>query len=403
MGKEDIQLVSLPCPLCRCHLTETVWQHLSGVVNGLCSCCGHVYLTSRYSDQVIQESYKDYAQSYSEEYLKGETNPLFSIGEKRFKYLKSQVSGDSLKSILEIGCGYGHFLKIVQGIPLKLGIEPSSSQVSFARSCFGLDHVFEGGYETWLPTLGRDLKDGLDTICAFHVIEHVPDPIAFVRSIREHLSPKGYVLLALPNLATLSPDLIELYFICRSWHLHSFSPSTITQLLEKNGLRVLSIVDEEPTAMLRSSFLVLAQRDQCLEAQGNLSQTVAENRLAATRFHGALNQRLDCLRNAFREWCCQGSRVAVYGAGIHTHALFDLTGIDYAAVKVIIDDDPEKVGKRISGVPIVSLRECPPEMIDIILVSSLASEEYILPRLESFDTTNKVQVKGIYRDFWGRS
>lgn len=377
---------------------------MSGVVNGLCTCCGHVYLSSRHPDQVIQDSYKTYAQSYSEEYLKDDANPLFSIARKRFEFLEEHLArSSSLGSMLEVGCGYGHFLKIAQGIPFKFGIEPSSSQVSFARSCFGLDHVFEGTYETCLSTLGRDLSYGLDVVCAFHVIEHVPDPVAFVRSIRKCMSPRGYVLFALPKLATLSPDLIELYFICKSWHLHSFSPSTITQLLEKNGFKVLSLEDEAPTAMLRSSFMVLAQSDQCLEEQSDLSQIVADNRVAASRFHQVLNQRLERLRKAFREWQRQGDRVAVYGAGVHTHALFDLTGIDPASVKVIIDDDPEKAGKKVSGIPIVSFRECLSETLDVILVSSLASEQCILQRLESCEMTKGIQVKGIYRDFWESS
>lgn len=401
MGKDSHHLVSLPCPLCGGGQTETLWRHMSGAVNGLCTRCGHVYLTSRHSDQVIQDSYKGYAQSYSEEYLKDEANPLFSIAGRRFEFLKDHLGGRSLRSMLEIGCGYGHFLKAAVSVPLKFGIEPSSSQVSFARSSFGLDHVLEGTYETWMPILGRDLGDGLDAICAFHVIEHLSDPLAFVQSIKEHLNPGGYVFLALPNLTTLSPDLIELYFICKSWHIHSFSPATITQLLERSGLRVLFVENEEPTAMLRSSFLVLAQRERGSEKPSDFSPASAENRVYATHFHAALNERLERLQRAFRLWRQQDKRVAIYGAGIHTQALFELTGIDSGSVRVIIDDDPGKAGQSISGIPVVSFNESNSFDFDIILVSSLASEERILPRLESLETTQKVQVKGIYRDFGG--
>lgn len=399
MSIPDHDLVSLPCPVCGSRKSEEIWRHQSGIVNGLCSCCGHVYLTSRHSDRVILESYKDYAQSYTEDFLKDESNSLFAIARERLAFLERNIVSSELQSVLEIGCSYGHFLKVAENIPEKYGIEPSSTQAFFARTCFGLEQIAEGPYETRLSSASRQFCQGFDAICAFHVVEHLANPAEFIRLVREQLRPDGYLVLALPNLQTLSPDLIELYFMCRSWHLHTFSTAIIGELLRRSGFKILSVVEEQPTAMLRSSFLMLARRSKKVKPEEDHLAVVVENRAAALRFHQSLNARLDRLRGVFSRWREHDKRIAIYGGGLHTIALLDLTGIDPGAVTLIIDDDPAKVGTRLSGVKIESLSESVMKQVDTILVSSLAAEQEILQRLEAEGGPAEIEVKGIYRDF----
>lgn len=397
--KGTIEFISPSCPLCGGRETEAVWRHPNGIVNGICTACGHVHLSRRYPDQVIAESYQGYGQCYSDAFLADENNPLFAIAGKRCDFLSRHLPARHRQSVLEIGCGYGHFLKVIEGVNLKVGIEPSSTQASFARSSFGLDTIREGTYETSLPISAKGSKLSFDVVCSFHVIEHLVNPTHFIEQAREQLRPDGYLFLALPNLFTLSPDLIELYFIYRNWHIHSFSPLTVTQLLEMNGFRIVSIEEEEPTAMLRSSFVVLAQRAERCNPERSFSQAVEENHRAANRFHQTLENRLVNLRRAFGEWTRSGKRTAIYGGGIHTQALLDLTGIDIGSVKAIIDDDPSKVGGDLSGIPIMPFSAALRENIDVVVVSSLASEQFILQRLESLQLPHNMALKGIYRDY----
>jgi hypothetical protein len=257
----------------------------------------------------------------------------------------------------------------------------------------------EGTYETSLPILAEGSKQAFDVICSFHVIEHMLNPVSFIKRVREQLRPDGYLFLALPNLFTLSPDLIELYFLYRNWHIHSFSPLSIAQLLTNNGFRIIAIEEEVPTAMLRSSFVVIAQRSALCPPEKGFSWIVEENRLAVSRFHQRLNYRLSTLKKAFGGWSSNGKQSAIYGGGIHTQALLELTGIDPGSVKMIIDDDPAKAGSEILGIPIMPFSTALLENIDVTVVSSLASEDVILQRLESLDTPKDIQVKGIYRDY----
>ena len=396
------KLVSAPCPLCCSTKTEDIWCHETGVTNGICTRCGHVYLTRRYPEEIIVESYKGYGQRYPDAFLQDEANPLFQIAAKRIDFLRHSIALSSIGSILEIGCGYGHFLRLMRDVPLKLGIEPSHEQASFARSYFGLEHIMEGTFDKCLSESGSRFAPEFDVACAFHVLEHIVNPVDFIEQIRGQLRPDGYLFLAVPDLFTLSPDLIELYFICQNWHVHSFSANTVTQLLEMNGFKVLAIKEEEPTAMLRSSFLVAAQRSGSLKPLAYPARSIIENRLAVERFHEELNRLLRNIRAAFSEWGSQGKRSAIYGGGIHTQALLELTGIEPGCIKLIIDDDPAKSGSTLSEISVMPFSEALMQGLDVIVVSSLASEHIILERLSSGELPDRIQLKGIYRDFMGR-
>lgn len=81
-------------------------------------------------------------------------------------------------SVLEIGCAHGGFLKYCkdQGIPIVLGVEPDPETCRFAKERFDV---------TVLPGIFPNVKIGasFDVVCAFDVMEHYSDPLAFVEGM----------------------------------------------------------------------------------------------------------------------------------------------------------------------------------------------------------------------------
>lgn len=399
VDKGKLDLIASPCPLCGGFEAEELWRHSSGIVNGICTACGHVHLSRRYPEHVIAESYQEYGQCYSDEYLADEENPLFKTARNRFDFLNEHSCISQVDSVLEVGCGYGHFLKTIQNANRKIGIEPSTTQASFSRSFFGLDRIIEGTYEASLPLADRGRQLTFDLVCSFHVIEHLIDPVGFIRKVREQLQVDGYLFLAFPNIFTLAPNLVELFYIYKNWHIHSFSPFTIVNLLTKNGFKLLFSKEEQSTAMNPSDYMVLAQRsDASIVEQGNF-HVFEENRMAAKRFHRSLDGWLADLRDSFSHWSKSGKRSAIYGGGIHTQALLELAGIDLGSVRAIIDDDPGKIGRVINGIPIIAFSEVTNNNFDVIIVSSLAAENMILERLMSSGLPPSIEIKGVCRDY----
>jgi len=98
-------------------------------------------------------------------------------------------------AVLEVGCGAGHFLKFARrnGLPVQ-GIE-LNAQAAAQAAAAGLDvsnQSLDG-----LRRAGRRF----DAICAFHVLEHVPDPGAFIRDIVSLTRAGGKIVFAVPNSA----------------------------------------------------------------------------------------------------------------------------------------------------------------------------------------------------------
>lgn len=96
-------------------------------------------------------------------------------------------------TFLDVGANYGFATRFARDVLgwNALGVEPSYSGVRGSRE-LGVEIL--GQYVTAETTLGRTF----DVILASEVIEHVPDPRAFLKAMRVHLSPGGILLLTTP-------------------------------------------------------------------------------------------------------------------------------------------------------------------------------------------------------------
>jgi cyclopropane fatty-acyl-phospholipid synthase-like methyltransferase len=74
------------------------------------------------------------------------------------------------------------------------------------------------------------------------VIEHVPDPRSFLRSVRALLEPRGFMVLVTPNTAGLQPRLFG-----ANWrsaiadHVHLFSRRNLERMLREEGFEILQV------------------------------------------------------------------------------------------------------------------------------------------------------------------
>lgn len=380
------------CPICEDERFESVWTHGSGIANGICLNCGHVYLTGFSSSEAISK-YADFAQSYDDDFLLNPSTPLFTLARTRKEVLR-QWKPD-LSAVVEIGSGYGHFLHILGHGVDRIGLEPSTAGVRFAQQQFGLDAIKAGSLER----VGCDWPGRkVDAICSFHVLEHLQNPYTFLEFVRTRLADSGVLMLAVPELGTLNPDLIELYFLFRAWHIHTFSKNSIYRLLARSGFEVMQVINEPVNTMLRSSILIIARpRDgqDIVEPPPNVDAA----RQALHCFHTRLDTGLEALRQRIDAWHTSGMRVAIYGGGMHTRALFELAGLKLSAITCVIDDDPAKAGDEILGIPIKSFADTIAAAPDVILISTLASEDALLERLPN-NLPSGIQLFGIYRHFF---
>ncbi len=86
------------------------------------------------------------------------------------------------------------------------------------------------------------LKNKLDVITMWHVLEHLEDPASTLRKLGEFLSDTGKIIIEVPNA---DDALISIYdskgfqdFTYWEAHLYLFTNETLRRIIERAGLKV---------------------------------------------------------------------------------------------------------------------------------------------------------------------
>ncbi|MBU0936977.1 MAG: class I SAM-dependent methyltransferase [Spirochaetes bacterium] len=231
--KSGEQAVAVHCPLCGIDQIKTVWQ-LEGFSFQRCRGCGHIYqnprprpsdLGGRYDD-----AYTEYEIANRDRYLH---LMLLSLADLGFDRLTSGLTRPV--RLLDIGCATGALVETMQQRGWQAeGVEPCSGSVEYGRKRGLIIH--EGTLDTLsLPAAAYDV------IHSSHVIEHVPEPADFVRTIRYLLKPGGFCFCTTPNR-----DGWQARLSGANWrsaiadHVHLFSLDSLKRLHRQNGLTPLA-------------------------------------------------------------------------------------------------------------------------------------------------------------------
>ncbi len=151
--------------------------------------------------------------------------------------VRSHVAGPTPR-VLDVGCGKGFFVKDCRdrGIQAE-GIDLSASAVRFASEVLGVPATC-GRLEDQAATLGR-----FDAITLWATIEHLPDPLATLRTIHHMLVPGGYLFLDTGVgddwLDRLLPGVNQWYDPPQ--HLFVFSIAGMRRCLEVAGFEVVRV------------------------------------------------------------------------------------------------------------------------------------------------------------------
>ena len=198
----------------------------------MCKCpsCDFIYLNPRPNPTSMRSYYQSYL-------------PEDELGIERWREMMMPVfsrSADFIEKnhlkgrIVDMGTGYGHFLLEMKRRSWEtLGLEISRTGVEFARKQLGVN------------VLAKTLEEGklsdnyFHAITAFYVIEHLDDPLAFLRECYRILQPGGLILIRYPHTTPIK-DFLAFLGIPNTlydtpYHLSDFSPKTIKKFLEKAG------------------------------------------------------------------------------------------------------------------------------------------------------------------------
>lgn len=144
--------------------------------------------------------------------------------------------------ILEIGCASGATLAwLKRRWPATETVGVDGYAPIEAELAKNADRALIHDLEESLPDIGR-----FDLILALDVLEHLRDPLAVLKGLVQRLSPRGAVIISVPNIAYFEVlfGLAKRQFryreagILDKTHLRFFTEESVIELLEQAGLTV---------------------------------------------------------------------------------------------------------------------------------------------------------------------
>ena len=146
--------------------------------------------------------------------------------------------------VLDVGCSSGYLARrLVERGAAVVGIDTDERAAQEARAV--CEQVLVGDVETMeLP-----FETGsFDVILCGDLLEHLRDPVAFLRRLRPLLTHEGRLVLTTPNIANWA---MRLGLLAGRWrytdrgildrtHTHLFTKKTLEQALEQAGFRIVA-------------------------------------------------------------------------------------------------------------------------------------------------------------------
>lgn len=141
--------------------------------------------------------------------------------------------------LLDVGCGPGLFLQEAQACGWQVrGVEPAGWAIAWAFRNLGDMNIVQRDY----TALHEMPADSIDVVCAFDVIEHVLDPIDFLRAIRRVLKPTGAMVLTTPMFDSMLARLMRRAWYCiLPAHIHYFTKASFARAFSDVGFQVALI------------------------------------------------------------------------------------------------------------------------------------------------------------------
>ncbi|HET7233285.1 MAG TPA: methyltransferase domain-containing protein [Longimicrobium sp.] len=246
--------------------------------------------------------------------------------------------------VVEVGCGNGAFLRrLVEGDAGNLGF-------GFDPAYRGPDQDLDGRLQFHRAYYGPEFASvAADVVVCRHVIEHVPQPIPLLRTIREALGarPETRVFFETPCVEWILRNHVLWDFFYE--HCSLYTAHSLEGVFRRAGYHVESVEHVFGGQYLWLEARPSAQPEEAIPSSANGTERLAREYGEAERSIRAEWDR------KLSGWAGAG-KVAVWGAGAKGVTFANLLDPDRERIDCVVDLNPNKQGRRLPGAghPIVA-------------------------------------------------
>jgi SAM-dependent methyltransferase len=211
-----------PCPVCGAATKDAFSK--DGIAYRDCTVCSFRFSVQR-ANANLEQGIQQFEPAYLQ-YLAADPAAEGTLGH----VLKA--AGVSAGTWLDVGCGGGTMVRALtaRGFAAE-GVEPNDA-------LFG---HFLAGDDRFHHDLGEVAGRRFDVVSALDVLEHVPDPVPFLRSLAGAVAPQGVVLVSTPDAGSLAARALgKRWHHYNRYHSSFFAPATLERAASHGRLRVVS-------------------------------------------------------------------------------------------------------------------------------------------------------------------
>ncbi len=237
------------CPLCG-SASCTDFISFPEIPVRLCARCGFMFSAKIMSSESLALYYSEHFGS--ERHLQGQ----IAIAKVNARLFSRLVDVRSTKTVLDVGTGYGLFLKELRD---RYSINGVGIELSKQEARYGIDQLRVDVRNSSLQTAGL-ARDSFDVVTALEVIEHISDPPGFVSELVQYVRPSGYLIIMTDNFESEVVHALGAGF--PKWiphqHVSHFGPKTLESLVVAAGFRVTSWLSYTPWEILARYYYYCA-------------------------------------------------------------------------------------------------------------------------------------------------
>ena len=306
------------------------------------------------------------------------------------RYVADMVTRFKLMStshVVEVASNDGYLLQyfMASNIPCT-GVEPTASTAAAAKAknIPVVEEFFGVRLATELAFQGKQS----DLIVANNVLAHVPDINDFVAGFSILLKPLGVATFEFHHLLRLIKE--NQFDTIYHEHYSYLSLNAVERIFSVNGL---SVFDVEEHSTHGGSLRVFAQRSDSGQQARNarvdkMLQCEAKLGMLKPDFYKSFQSKTDKIKNDFLGFLLearrQGKTVAAYGAAAKGNTLLNYAGIRPDLISFVVDRNPAKQNKFMSGsrIPIVDELRLKQEKPDYVVILPWNLKEELMLQLE---------------------
>ena len=263
------------------------------------------------------------------------------------------------QTIVEIGCGKGDFLAALcsgRGVR-RIGVDPAyrdyRDQGNALPDIRFVQDVIENHPE---------LVAAADVVVCRHTLEHIADPVDFMRFIRRHMNDTALLFFEVPDAKSVLNRFAfwDIYYE----HCGYFCEQSLRQILARAGFRI----DELYTGF--DDQYLIAEARPAIDTSNDAIDPYHDDIVSlCEQFRDTIIESLEKWRNFLDDAHRAGRRVVVWGGGSKAVALLTTLEIKLE-VDYVVDINPHKQNKYLPGTghPILAPKTLIAQPADVVVL-----------------------------------